>query len=306
MNTTSHQDDRIILVTGATGKQGGVTAKHLLAQGWKVRALTRDVDKPAARALASAGAEVVRADNDDRASLDRAMQGVYGAFSVQNFWLPGVGFEGEVRQGKNIADAAVAAGVRHFLYSSVGAAHRGMGQAHFDSKWQIEQYVGSLDLPFTILRPVAFMDNFNWQRAAITNGTFTGWGLRPGKTQQLIAADDIGAFAALVFSHPQDYLGRTLEIAGDELTEPQIAATFARVIGRPVELAQRTRLEGETPTPEQIAMYNFFNGQGYDADIPALRKIYPGLRTFEQWLRENGWVNAPPEPMPAAGAGWRR
>ena len=230
----SNHTDKLIAVTGATGQQGGATAKHLLAKGWKVRALTRDLNKPAAQALANAGAEIIQADNDDRASLERALYGVYGAFSVQNFWLPGVGAEGEVRQGVNIADAAKAAGIEHFVYSSVGAAHRGMGQAHFASKWEIEQYIQSLGLPYTILRPVAFMDNYNWQRAAITNGTFTGWGLRPDKGLQLIAADDIGAFAELVFAHPQDYLGKTLEIAGDELTEPQIAATFTRVIGRPV------------------------------------------------------------------------
>lgn len=296
--------DKIIAVTGSTGQQGGATARHLLAKGWRIRALTRDVNKPAAQALAAAGAEIVQADNEDRASLERAMQGAYGAFSVQNFWLPGIGFEGEVRQGRNIADAAEAAGIEHFVYSSVGAAHRGMGQAHFASKWEIEQYVQSLGLPYTILRPVAFMDNYNWQRAAITNGTFAGWGLRPDKGLQLIAADDVGAFAELVFAHPQDYLGKTLEIAGDELTEPQIAEALTKLIGRPVTLALPQMTAGASPTAEQIAMFQFFNGQGYDADIPALREIYPGLRTFEGWLRETGWENAEPMPMPAGDQPW--
>ncbi len=91
-------DYRIILVTGATGQQGGAVAQRLLDRGWRVRALTRDVSAPAARALATAGAEVVEGDFDDRPSLDRAMEGVYGAFGVVNFWLPGVGYEGEVRQ----------------------------------------------------------------------------------------------------------------------------------------------------------------------------------------------------------------
>jgi len=294
--------EKIISVTGATGQQGGAAARHLLAKGWNVRALTRDPSKPAAQALAAAGAEIVQADNDDRASLDRAMQGAYGAFSVQNFWLPGVGAGGEIRQGKNIADAAKAAGIEHFVYSSVGAAHRGMGQAHFASKWEIEQYVQSLGLPYTILRPVAFMDNYNWQRAAITNGTFTGWGLRPDKGLQLIAADDIGAVADLVFAHPQDYLGKTLEIAGDELTEQQIAATFTRVIERPVKLAQPSLSEGAQPTAEQVAMFQFFNDQGYDADIAGLRRICPGLLTFEGYLRKNGWENA--EPMPPGDQPW--
>jgi uncharacterized protein YbjT (DUF2867 family) len=297
-------NNNMIVVTGATGQQGGAVARRLLTKGWRVRALTRELSKPAAQALASAGAEVVQADNDDRASLDRAMRGAHGVFSVQNFWLPNVGKEGEVRQGKQVADAAKAAGVKHFVYSSVGAAHRGMGQEHFATKYEIEQHIQTLGLPYTILRPVAFMENYFWQRAAITNGTFTGWGLRPDKGLQLIAVDDIGGLVEMVLANPAEYLGKTVELAGDELTEPQIAATLSQVIGRPVQLAQRSAPEGGQPTPEQMAMFRFFNGQGYDADIPALRKIYPGLRTFEQWLRETGWENAKPEPMPPAGATW--
>jgi uncharacterized protein YbjT (DUF2867 family) len=295
---------RVIVVTGATGQQGGAVARHLLAKGWKVRGLTRDVNKPAARALADAGAEVTAADNEERASLERAMHGAHGAFSVQNFWLPGVGREGEERQGRNVADAAKAAGIQHFVYTSVGAAHRGMGQAHFASKWEIEQYVHTLRLPYTILRPVAFMDNYNWQRAAITNGIFTGWGLRPDKTLQLIAADDIGAITELVYADSQDYVGKTLELAGDQLTEPQIAATLAKVIGRPVQLAQASMPEGAAPTEEQIAMHRFFNGEGYFADIKWVRRLYPALRTFEQWLRETGWENAPVEAMPPSASRW--
>jgi len=304
MSAEDSKREKIIVVTGATGQQGGAVARHLLAGGWKVRALTRDVQKPAAQALKAAGAEVVRADNEDRASLERAMQGAYGVFSVQNFWLPGVGAEGEVRQGKNAADAAKAAGIQHFVYSSVGAAHRGMGQAHFTSKFEIEEYIKALGLPYTILRPAFFMDNYNWQRAGITNGVFTGLGLPPDKTLQMMAADDVGAFAARIFAGPQRFLGQTIELAGDELTEPQIAEAFSRVIGRPVQAAAPAAPEGAEPSPEMAAMHRFFSGKGYDADIPAVRRIYPGLRTFEQWLHETGWENAQPEPLPPAGSRW--
>ena len=293
--------EKIIAVTGAAGQQGGHVARHLLSNGWKVRALTRDPNKPAAQALAAAGAELAPGDMDRREELEAAFEGAYGVFSVQNFWIKGVGGEGEVRQGKNVAEAAKASGVQHFVYSSVGASYRGMGQAHFATKWEIEQYIQSLGLPYTILRPVAFMDNYNWQRAGITNGVFTGWGLRPEKGLQLIAAEDIGAFAALAFENPEVYLGRIVEIAGDELTEQQIADTLTRVIGRPVELQSRSMPEGSQPNPEQAAMFQFFNGQGYDADIPALRGVYPALLTFEQFLRKNGWENAERMPMPAGG-----
>lgn len=299
-----NQTEKIVAVTGATGQQGGGAVRHLLARGWRVRALTRDPQKPAAEALANAGAEVWPGDMDKRDELDAAFQGAYGVFSVQNYWLPNVGAEGEVRQGKLVADAATAAGVSHLVYSSVGAAHRGMGQEHFATKWEIEQYIQTLGVPYTIFRPVAFMDNYNWQRAGITNGVFTGWGLPPDKGLQLIAAEDIGAFVSLAFEHPQTYLGQTIELAGEELTETEIAETLAKVIGRPVKLQAPTMPEDATPTPEQMAMYQFFSGKGYDADISALREFYPSLLTFEQYLRKYGWENAERLPMPEGGQTW--
>lgn len=123
--------NQIILVTGAKRHQGGVIARHLLQRGFAVRAFAHSPDKPEAEALSDAGAEVVGGDFDDRASLDRALQDAYGVFSVQDFEG---GIEAEIRQGKQVADAARAAGVEHFVYSSVGSANRQTGVPHFDSK----------------------------------------------------------------------------------------------------------------------------------------------------------------------------
>ena len=296
-------NNKIIAVTGATGQQGGAVARKLLAEGWQVRALTRDPNKPAAQELKSLGVEVVPGDMENRAELDAAFEGAYGVFSVQNFWLPGVGFEGEIRQGKNVADAAKAAAVQHLVYSSVGAAHRGMGQKHFDSKWIVEQHIHSLGVPYTILRPAAFFDNFNWERAFILNGTFNAHGLRPEKERQLIAVEDIAVFVALALANRKEYLGKTIELAGDALTESQIADTLTKVIGRPVKLTPPQPGGGWGDPEEMTAMFNFFNGKAYDADIPALRKLYPGLLTFEQWLRKNGWENQQPIPIPE-NTGW--
>jgi len=203
-----------ILVTGATGKQGGAVARHLLSGGWQVRALTRDPLKPDAEALAKLGAEVVTGDLDQRNSIDQALAGAYGVFSVQN-WEAGAARE--IQQGKTLADAARAAGVKHFVYSSVGGAERNTGIPHFDSKWEIEQHVRALGLPTTILRPVFFMDNFNSPnfRPAILQGTLT-LALRPARTLQIIAVDDIGGFAAQAFEKPGEYIGRAFELAGDE------------------------------------------------------------------------------------------
>lgn len=296
-------NNKIIAVTGATGQQGGAVARKLLAEGWQVRALTRDVNKPTAQELKALGAELVAGDMDNRAELEAAFKGAYGVFSVQNFWLPTVGFENEIKQGKAVADAAKAAGVQHLVYSSVGSAHRGLGQKHFESKWIIEQYIHTLNIPYTILRPVAFMDNHNWSRAYILNGTFSGNGTRPDKATQIIAVEDIGVFVALAFANIKDYQGKTIELAGDELTEPQLAETFTKVIGRPVTLTAPTGGWGNASDEEMQAAYNFFNGEAYNADIVALRKLHPGLLRFEDYLLKNGWKNQQPIPMPE-NAGW--
>lgn len=296
-------NNKVIAVSGASGQQGGAVARKLLANGWKVRALTRDPSKPAAQALAQEGAELVAGNMDSRSELEAAFEGAYGVFSVQNFWLSNVGFDGEIQQGRNVADAAKAAGVQHLVYSSVGAAHRGLGQKHFESKWIIEQYIHSLELPHTILRPAAFFENFNWERAFLLSGTFNALGLRPEKERQLISVEDIGVFAALAFANPEQYLGKTIELAGDELTESQLADTFAKVIGRPVKLTLPTGDGGRGSDEEMTAMFNFFNDKAYDADIPALRKLHPDLLSFEDHLRRNGWENQQPIPIPEK-AGW--
>ncbi len=298
------RQSKTIVVMGATGRQGGAVARNLLKNGWTVRAVVRNPNKEAARALVERGASLVQGDMNDRASLDRAFHGAYGVFSVQNFWLPEVGFENEIKQGKLVADAAKAAGVHHLVYSSVGAAHRGMGQKHFESKWEIEQYVHRLALPYTVLRPVSFMDNLNYQRAAISNGTYRSMGLPPGKTLQMVAVEDIGAFVAILFDNRTEFLEKTIELAGDELTEREIVELLSRVIGRPVQLQAPQMPEGYSPNPEQLAMLNFFSGEAYAADIPSLRQRYPGLRTFEQYLRESGWIHLPVLEMPQNAGAW--
>jgi len=215
-----------------------------------------------------------------------------------------VGFEGEIKQGKLFAEAAKAAEVEHFVYSSVGAAHRGMGQKHFDSKWVVEQYLAEIDLPHSILRPVAFMDNLNWLRAEISNGSLKSFGTAPEKGTQLIAVDDIGAIAAIVFANRDEYLGKTLEIAGDEVSETEKARILTKVIGRAVELVRPQTPDGFTPDEEQLAGVRFFNGESYTADIGAVRKIHPDLRDLEGFLRESGWQGMPVLPMPEGGPAW--
>ena len=290
--TEGQNTQRSILVCGATGSQGGAVARSLLERGFRVRALTRDPHKPEARALAEQGAEVAQGDMDDRPSVDRALEGAYGVFSVQNFWE--AGYDRELRQGKTVADAASAAGVEHFVYSSVGSAHRRTGIAHFDSKREVEEHVRGLGLPHTVLRPVFFMQNWEMMREPILGGTLPQ-PLDPGKPFQQVAVEDIGAFAAMAFEHPEEWIGREVEIAGDERTMPEIAEAFGRVAGREVGYYQVPWEQFEEQMGEEYAvMYRWFNEVGYEADVEALRREHPGLIDFEGYLRGHGWEGAEP------------
>jgi uncharacterized protein YbjT (DUF2867 family) len=283
--------DKTVLITGATGQQGGAVIRHMLAKGWNLRALTRNSSSDTAMNLARQGVELAQGDLEDLASLERAAHGVYGIYSVQNFWT--VGAQREVQQGKNLADVAKKAGVEHFVYSSAGGAERNSGIGHFETKWEIEQYIRQLGLPATMIRPVAFMEDYYLEQTeiGILQGKFVD-PIRADKTYQTIAVDDIGAFVALAFDRPKEFIGQELEIAGSELTNQEAAEVFSRVLGRPVEFE-------ELPMPvvrsvlgeEYYQMYRWFNEEGFMANIAELRRRYPEvhLHTLEEWLRSEGW-----------------
>jgi uncharacterized protein YbjT (DUF2867 family) len=283
--------DRTVLVTGATGRQGGAVIRHLLPKGWRLRALTRNPASHPAKELVRQGVEVIQGDLEDTPSLERACRGVYGIYSVQDFWS--VGAKREVQQGKNIADVAKKAGVQHFVYSSAGGAERNTGITHFDSKWEIEKHIRNLKLPATIFRPAAFMETYHILEVevGILKGKLAD-PIRGDKPYQTIATDDIGAFVALAFERPEDFIGLELEIAGSELTNLEAAQVFSRVMGRPVKFRK-------LPMPivrlflgkEFYQMFRWFNESGFQADIAGLRRRYPEvhLHTLEQWLRKEGW-----------------
>lgn len=290
---------RTILVTGATGLQGGATARALLARGHPVRALVRTPGTPAALRLAEQGAVLVEGDLNDPASLGLAMSGVDGVFSVQTFMTPG-GPGGEVRQGKAVATMAAATGVSHLVYSSVGGAERASGVPHFDSKWAIERHLASLQVATTVLRPTFFMDNFaTYGPDRDADGLVVRLALKPDTRIQLIATDDIGAFAADAFERPDEYIGQALELAGDELTAAGIAAAFGSVSdlpGRFEELAlAQVAANPYLPYASEIAlMFEWFQTSGYQADLADLRRRRPDLLTFGGWLAKVGWQ--PPRP----------
>jgi uncharacterized protein YbjT (DUF2867 family) len=273
---------KTILVTGATGHQGGAALRHLREKGFSVRALTRDPNSPKARALVGHGTEVVRGDLNDPASISRAIEGVDGVYSVQGH---AEGVDAEIRQGIQVADAAKRARVSHFVYSSVAAADRNTGIPHFESKFKIEQHVRNTGLRYTILRPVFFMENWLGMRAQIEGGELS-LPLRPETTLQMIAVDDIGAFVALAFTKPGHWDGRAVEVAGDELSMRDLAAAFGRMLGREIPYRQIGWEEFEQRSgPDMTAMWRFFESGGFHVDIPTLRQELPNMMTFERWIQ---------------------
>jgi uncharacterized protein YbjT (DUF2867 family) len=284
--------DGVVLVTGATGRQGGSVVRHLQALGgWKIRALTRNPNDEAARRLASQGVEIVKGDLEDPASLGGAVNRAQAVYSVQDFWA--VGAKREVTQGKNLADAARKAGVAHFVYSSVGGAERNSGIDHWESKWEIEKYIRKLSLPATMVRPAAFMENYYIDQVEI--GILKGKLMDPvraDKPYQTIAADDIGGFVALAFSRPKEFVGAELEIAGSELTNIQAAQVFSRVLGKKVKFQKLPMVMVRLILGNEFyQMFRWFNEAGFKANIPELKRRYPEVRFrgLEEWLRDEGW-----------------
>lgn len=275
---------KTILITGATGNQGGATLHNLLGKGFALRALTRKPESEKARALANNGVEVVQGDLNDVESLKKALAGAWGVYAVQNTWEAGVTAEEE--QGKRIAELAKDAGVEHFVYASVGSAHRETGIPHFDNKSRVEDTVRSLGFASrVILRPVFFMENLvsPW----FLNGDNLVSTLAPGTKLQMIAVEDIGIFGAMAFTRAAELNGRELDLAGDAVTLPEAAATLGRALGRPITYLQIPISEIRKNSEDFALMLEWFDSTGYNADIAGLEREFGlTLTTLEQWARK--------------------
>ena len=274
----------LILVTGATGQQGGAVARELLAKGRKVRAMTRRPDGPAARELKALGADIFAGDLDDAASLERALAGAWGAFAVQNTWEAGV--EREEEQGKRFAELARRAGIRHYVYASVGSADQRTGIPHFENKARVEETVRALGFPsYVIVRPVFFMENLAspWFLPGIQQGTLAV-GMDSATPLQMIAVRDIGKYGAWAFERHAELNGRAIDIAGDRKNMPQTAEVLARVLNRPVAHLRVPIEEVRKFSADFAAMLEWFDRVGYSADIEATSKE-SGIRptTLEEW-----------------------
>ena len=275
--------NRTILITGVTGKQGGAVAKALQGTGFRLRGLTRKPDSDLATAMARHDVDLVKGNLDDEATLRRALSGAWGVFGVQNTGEAGV--EREEEQGKRLATLASEAGVEHFVYTSVGSAHKRTGVPHFDNKWRIEETVRSLGFPsYVILRPVFFMENllapFSLQ------GSTLAWALGPDTKLQMVAADDIGWFGARAFTDAAALNRREIDLAGDVRTMPEVAEILTKALGRPIAFAQTPIEQVRQYSKEMALMLEWFDRVGYSADVAGLeREFGHSLTKLPDWAR---------------------
>lgn len=291
---------RKIVVIGATGRQGGATVQHLQknAESWDIVALSRDPTSDEAKALSKSGVTVVKGDCLDVNSLVAAFQGAYGVFGVTNPFAKkwnGTGqahtdTDAEVVQGKNIADACKTAGVQHLVFASVASADQNTGVPTFDAKWQVEQYIKQLGIPATVIAPSGFFENMESPFAGLKQGSMPGL-LKKGRKAQMISTYDIGWFVVNCFDKPSEWIGKRLEIAGDEHTAEEQCEVIARLRG------EEGHWKVSTPPdwvfklfiPKAVGtLKRFLDEQGSKVDIGACRAIHPGLMTFEAWCKYKG------------------
>ncbi|MCG8917334.1 NmrA family NAD(P)-binding protein [Actinokineospora sp. PR83] len=299
-------DPAPVLVTGATGRQGGATARSLLAAGVPVRALVRDPTSARAGAVAALGAELVPGDLHDRDSVERAARGARAVFSVQMPALTEDGFDfaGEVTQGVNLIEAAKAAGVPQFVHTSVtGAGHHTAAPGWAEGRWAameptlgaksaIQDRLRAAGFPrWTLLKPGFFMENFLPATAFLFPRGIEG-GLvsvvKPETRLSLVAAADIGAAAAAALTAPERFDRVELELASDRLSMAQIADVLSRALG--VELTPPDMTVEEALAagmPPMGAAHEWLNAVGQPARPEYAREFGIPLTSFEQWAREH-------------------
>jgi uncharacterized protein YbjT (DUF2867 family) len=297
MSTNSTSKKKTILVTGATGGQGGGVARQLLARGkFAVRALTRKPDSPAAQQLRELGAEIVQGDLDDRASIRAALDGCYGVFGVTNFWEH---FQREAEQGKNLINAVAGANIEHFVLSSLPpiakATNGELRSPHFDIKAEYEEYARTLDLPATFIHVPFYFDNFLafFPPRPTGDGSFQ-FGFPQGDTPlAAMAVEDVGRIVAAVFEQPEKYIGKTLKLAGDEIPAAKYAEKMSARTGLDIRYAHVPRevfaalgFPGAEDLADMFEFYRLPMASRKDA-IAECRTIAPELQDFDAWLSKN-------------------
>jgi uncharacterized protein YbjT (DUF2867 family) len=281
---------RRILVTGATGKQGRALIRTLLSKGHAVRALTRNPESAAAGKLRDLGAEIVGGSMEDRASVARGVSGVDAVFLVTTPFESGA--DAEIQQGMCVADAAKAAGVQHLVYSSVPQAQSDMSISFFKSKATVEAYIQKLGVPYTILAPSFFMENLSgpYYLPGLYEGRFA-IPLSPTCKLQMIAVENVAAFAALVLEQGQQFFGQHIELASDEHTPAEIAQILSRAICRTLRLYRTPKQEVVAWSKDLAMVYDSLDRVGTRIEIAPLVRKYAeiGWQRLQAWAEAQSW-----------------
>jgi uncharacterized protein YbjT (DUF2867 family) len=282
---------RKILVTGATGQQGGALARLLLQKKHEVYALIRNTEpeSPKAQNLRNLGAKLIKGDLDDPESLEQATNGVNSVF-LMGTWVE-VGTEGETRRGKMMVDIAKEKKIEHLVYSSVVNADKNTGIPHFESKYKVEQHIKNSGIPYTIIGPTFFMDNLlSYSRAGLQQGQLA-LPLSPSLILQQSALENIAEFFALVLERRNSFLGKRIDIASDEITGQQVAKVLSDELRRKISYVQ-VPLEQIRQASEDLAlMFQWFEKIGTGVDVASLHKQYPEVNwlTFKDWVKSQNW-----------------
>lgn len=280
----------MVLVTGATGNQGGAVAYALLDRGHKVRALTRNTGSPSSKKLAALGAELIQANLGDVESLLSVLQG------VDTFYLMGspfeIGVEGETQQGIALANAARAANVGHLVYGSVASADLNTDIPHFDSKYKVEQHIKSLGIPYTISAPVYFMDNMiaPWSIDSLKQGKIIQ-AMPAERVLQQVSVKNIGEFVASIINRRETVFGQRYDFAGDELTGEECAKILSKKTGRTMSFESFSASALKEQDADMGAMFEWFDRIGYNVDIVGLHLEFSDVnwQKYPEWVELQDW-----------------
>jgi len=295
---------KIIVVFGATGKQGGSVVDSLLKENkWEIRAVTRDPQSEAAKSLAQKGVQVVQANSSNKEDLERVIPGAYGVFALTNFWDKDIfgkqNISEEQRQGELITDVSFAKGVHHFIFSSLHnpkeISNGKLTLPHWTGKNLVEQHARKLskenpNFVTSFLYPGFFVGNlFNFAKRDPQG--VVQWSISLNKDAKIPIFDpaaDSGPLTCYMFNHPEEFSGKYVHGASEYITPLQIIETYDRVTGDKsvYNSINPEFLKGKVPD-ELIENMIWMNDYGYynGEDISATKKIYPGITTFESWLK---------------------
>jgi uncharacterized protein YbjT (DUF2867 family) len=275
-------NQRTILVTGATGQQGGSLARLLLQKKHKVYALTRNAQSSSAQDLRNRGANIMKGDLDDSDSLEHAVKDVESVFLMGTPFEDGA--EGEIRRGKLMTDIAKKNGIDHLVYSSVANADKNTGIPHFESKYKVEQHIKNLGIPHTIIGPTFFMENL--LGPGLEQGQLA-LPLSPSTTLQQSALENIAEFSALVLERHKPFLGKRIDIASDEVTGEQATDILSNMLGYKIRYVPVPLKQVYQGNEDMARMYEWYEKVGTGIDISALHQEYPEVKwlTFRDWAK---------------------